>query len=104
MRILLDESLPVNLADELRGYAVSTVTAEGWSGKKNGELLKLAQSKFDVFITVDQNMQYQVNLIRTKIPIIVLEAKTSRLDDLKLLVPKILNTLNNLTKGITSVS
>ena len=104
MRILLDESLPVNLADELHGYTVSVVTAEGWSGKKNGELLKLAESRFDVFVTADQNMQYQVNMLRTKIPIIVLEAKSTRLEDLKLLVPKIRNTLRNLTKGITRIS
>lgn len=104
MRILLDESLPVHLADELQGYTVSVVTAEGWSGRKNGELLKLAESKFDVFITGDQNLQYQVNLLRTKIPIIVLEAKTNRLGDLKLLVPKISKALNNLTKRITRIS
>jgi len=104
MRVLLDESLPVNLAGELHGYTVSVVTAEGWSGKKNGELLKLAESRFDVFVTADQNLQYQVNLERTKIPIIVLEGKTSRLDDLKLLVPKILKTLSNLNKGFTRIS
>ena len=42
MKILLDESLPVRLAREFHGYKVSTVVGEGWSGKKNGELLKLA--------------------------------------------------------------
>ena len=104
MRILLDESLPIRFANELRGYKVSTVVREGWSGKKNGELLKLAESKFDVFITVDQNLQYQVNLIRAKIPIVVLIAKTNRFDDLKPLASKILTRLKNLEKGITRLS
>lgn len=62
MKILLDESLPARLAHELHGHKVVTVAEAGWSGKKNGELLKLAESKFDVFITIDQNLQYQVNL------------------------------------------
>lgn len=51
MKILLDESLPVRLALELPGHKVSTVAKEGWTGKKNGELLKLAESNFDVFVT-----------------------------------------------------
>ena len=105
MKILLDESLPVNLADELPGYGVSTVNAEGWTGKKNGELLKLAEERFHVFITADQNMQYQVNLMRHKIKIIVLAAPTNRLEDLKPLLPKILNTLSaDFTKGIIRIS
>lgn len=72
----------------------------GWAGKKNGELLKLAESQYDIFITIDQNLQYQVNLLRAKIPIIVLSAKTNRLDDLKPLVPKILTTIKDLKTGI----
>ena len=100
MKILLDESLPVRLADGLHKYEVMTVKEAGWTGKKNGELLKLAESKFDVFITVDQNLQYQVNLLRAKIPIIVLISKTNRFDDLKLLIPRILMALKNVKKGI----
>lgn len=104
MRILLDESLPIRLARELHGHKVTTVTQQGWTGKKNGELLKLAENKFDLFITADQNLQYQVNLIRAKISIIVLNAKTNRFDDLKPLVPRILSALKNLKKGTTRLS
>jgi len=64
----------------------------------------LAAGKFDVFITADQNLQYQVNMLRAKIPIIILVAKTNRLADLKPLVPKILLALRNLEKGITRLS
>ena len=95
MRVLLDESLPVRFERELHGHTVKTVTEEGWSGKKNGELLRAAvERKFDIFITTDQNLQYQVNLLRTKISIIVLISKTNRFGDLKPLVPKTLIELN----------
>lgn len=103
MKILLDESLPARLTHELHGHKVVTVAEAGWSGKKNGELLKLAESKFDVFITIDQNLQYQVNLLRAKIPIIVLSAKTNRLDDLMPLVPKVLTVMKDLPKGIIRI-
>ena len=39
MRILLDESLPVELALEISGHDVISVQQMGWSGLKNGELL-----------------------------------------------------------------
>jgi hypothetical protein len=42
MRILLDESLPVELADELHGHDVVSVQILGWAGIKNGELLTRA--------------------------------------------------------------
>lgn len=93
MKILLDESLPISLKHEFVGYKVATVVSQGWTGKKNGELLKLTEANFDVFITADQNLQYQINLRRAKIAIIILAAKTSRLDDLKPLVPKVLQVL-----------
>ena len=104
MKVLLDESIPVRLAKELRGHQVSTVAKEGWSGKKNGELLKLAEAKFEIFITIDQNMQYQVNLLRAKIPIIVLVTQTNRFEDLKPLAAKVLNTLKNVKRGIIRLS
>ena len=41
MRVLLDENLPKRLKLDLPEYDVFTVRAMGWSGVKNGELLKL---------------------------------------------------------------
>ena len=48
MRILLDESLPIELAFELTGHDVIAVQKMGWAGLKNGELLARAASRFDV--------------------------------------------------------
>lgn len=103
MKILIDESLPISLKQELAGFKVTTVVAQGWGGKKNGELLKLTEANFDVFITADQNLQYQINLRRTTIAILILVAKTSRLADLKPLIPAILQTLKDVKTGITVI-
>ncbi len=93
MKILLDESLPKPLLKEFSGYDVSTVVNEGWSGKKNGELLRLAQKEFDVFLTADQNLQYQQNIQGYKIAVIVLVVKANRLEYLKPLIPQVLKTI-----------
>ena len=59
MRILLDESLPKDLAPLISGHDVTTVRAAGWSSIKNGKLLALAAAQFDVFITADRNLEFQ---------------------------------------------
>jgi len=63
VKILLDECIDRRLARELPDLDVRTVPQMGWAGIKNGELMKLAEAEFDVFITVDRNLSYQQNLI-----------------------------------------
>ena len=63
MRVLLDEDLPHKLRQNLPGHDVSTVSYMGWSGLKNGELLKAAEvAGFEIFLTGDQKLSYQQNL------------------------------------------
>jgi len=61
-RVLLDENLPHRLRPRLVEFDVWTVTRAGWAGVKNGELLKLAEESFDVFVSADLNIPYQQNL------------------------------------------
>jgi hypothetical protein len=51
---LLDECVDRRLARDIVGHQVSTVPQAGWAAVKNGELLALAEKKFDVFLTVDR--------------------------------------------------
>ena len=59
MRILLDESLPRDLAALLTGHEAETVRDARWSGVRNGKLLSLAATRFDVFLTADRKIEYQ---------------------------------------------
>ena len=95
MRILLDEDLPRRLAELLVGHEVSTVQRSGWSGIRNGQLLGLAAAQFDVFLTMDRNLEFQQNLATLPIAVLVVEAVSNRLEDLKPIVPAILNELNH---------
>jgi predicted nuclease of predicted toxin-antitoxin system len=60
MRILLDENFPVDFAAMLTGHEIATVHSLGWSGIKNGELLRRAHAVCDVFVTLDRNLQFQL--------------------------------------------
>ena len=51
MRILLDESIPIDLGDELPQHSVRSVQEMGWSALNNGELLRRAVDQFDVSVT-----------------------------------------------------
>jgi hypothetical protein len=55
-RILLDECIPRPLARHLPGYYVRTAPQTGWAGILNGELIKLAETDFDVFVTMDKGI------------------------------------------------
>ena len=46
----------------LTGHDARTVDDMKWRGILNGKLLALASTEFDVFITVDKNLQFQQNL------------------------------------------
>ncbi len=99
MKLLLDESLPRRLQKELIGHEVVTVPEKGWAGKTNGELLTLASEAFDIFITADQNLEYQQELSKFSIGVIILAAPTNRFPDLRPLVPKILEILKKTEPG-----
>lgn len=99
MRILLDETLPRKLKREFTGHVALTAPDMGWAGKQNGDLLRLAEKEFDVFMTVDRNLQYQQNLRTFRIAVILLVAPNNRFDSLRLLVPKILEALPTIQAG-----
>lgn len=71
MKILIDENLPKELKTFLPEFKVFTMQEMGWIGSKNGELItRMIENNFDLLLTFDQNLQYQQNL--SKYPIFVL--------------------------------
>lgn len=99
LRVLLDEYLPKKLKREFDGCVVFTVTEMGWAGTKNGALMKVASGQYDVFITTDQNLQYQQNLTYADIGVIVLVAINNRIDVLQTLMPEVNKALTLITAG-----
>lgn len=82
MRILLDECLPRRLKAHSVGHECRTVPEAGWAGKRNGELLGLAEGGYDVFLTLDRGIEYQQNLSGRGIAVLIIQARSNRLEDL----------------------
>jgi predicted nuclease of predicted toxin-antitoxin system len=99
MRILLDESLPRQLASELSGHNTQTVQRRGWSGLKNGVLLRIASSEFDVLLTGDKNLEFQQNPASLPIAVIVFLAVNNRIETLRPLIPDVLEALKTIRPG-----
>jgi len=97
---LLDECVDRRLERDLVGHLVSTVPRKGWAGIKNGELLALAQNEFEAFITVDRKLAAQQDLAKFKIPVLLIRARTNRLEDIRPLVPELLKTLAGVRAGV----
>ena len=93
MKVLLDECVDRRFARDLPGHSVSTVPQMGWAGIKNGDLLRLAEKEFDAFITVDRKLARQLDLTKFKIPVLLVRARTNRLEDIRLLASTVLQKL-----------
>jgi len=83
----------------LPGHDVRTVTGMGWSGVKNGELLRRTAGQFDAFVTMDRNLEFQQNLPLLSFGILLVRAASNRLRDVQPHVPTILAALPLLAPG-----
>lgn len=78
MKILLDECVPWPMHKFLTDHECATAQECGWGGIKNGDLLRLAEKQFNLFITADQNIRYQQNLTGRQIAILELSTNDFR--------------------------
>lgn len=96
MKQLLDECIPRKFKNNFLSHECRTVSEEGWAGKKNGELLALAEkSGYLAFLTLDRGIEYQQNLKPRGLAVILIRTKSNRLADLLLHVPEILRVLES---------
>lgn len=88
MKILLDECVTKRLKLHLKEFEVFTVSEMKWNGVKNGKLMTLCvENGFDLLLTIDKNLLFQQNLDKYNLTIAVLNAATSKLECLLLLIP-----------------
>jgi len=96
--VLLDENLH-DLAGLLVGHQVETVAGRGWSGIQNGDLLALAAAEFAAFLTSDRRLPEQQNIAQFPFGVLLIQAPSNRMGDLRPLVPRILGALPALRPG-----
>jgi predicted nuclease of predicted toxin-antitoxin system len=101
MRVLLDECMPrkLKLLFTQAGHHCQTVNEAGFTGKENGELLRLAEANFDVLITVDKNIRYQQRIPGRKLALVVIRSVSNDLDDIRPYVGAAVAKLTSIQPG-----
>jgi hypothetical protein len=99
MLILFDHGTPRGLARELSEHSVTAAREMGWERLSNGKLLSAAEDAgFDLFLTTDQRIRYQQNLVGRKIAILVLGG-SSKWTQVRLNVTRIAEAVNTSRPG-----
>ncbi len=99
MKLLLDECVTRFVKRDLSEHEVFTVGEAGLKGLKNGVLLSAAAGRFDVLVTVDQNIPYQQNTGDLMIAILILVAKNNAYVRLQPLMPQAVEALKTIRAG-----
>lgn len=92
MRLLLDECVPRPLKREFRGHDHSTID-------EAGALLNKASTNFQVLVTVDKNIEYQQDTGDLPMAVMILSARSNRIENLLPLLPKARIALNDIRIG-----
>ena len=89
----------MDLAAELAVHEVSTVAGLGWQGINNGELLRRAQDRFEVLLTMDRNLEFQQNNAASDLGMLLVLAPSNRMVHLRPLVLAILEAIETVRPG-----
>ena len=100
MQILLDECMPRAFRRELGDREALTVHMLRWNGLRNGALLgKMREIGLNLLITVDRSLPKQQKLAAGGVAVVVLEARSNRVEHLIPLVPQLRTALNHIQPG-----
>lgn len=90
MRVFVDECVNKRLMRHLTGHTFTHILDTPPSSTANGALLRAIAPDYDVFLTRDQNLEFQQHLKRYPLAFVILRARSNRLEDLLPLGPKLL--------------
>ena len=75
MKILFDHNLPRRLREHLPGHEIRTTREMKWEQLRNGALISSAvEARFEVFVTIDKQIEDQQNLATLALPVVVVES------------------------------
>ena len=100
MCVLLDENLDWRLVRYFDAdFQVTTVSRQGWKGKRNSELLQQAEAAFDVLVTMDRSIEHQQNLSKYNIGVILISARSNRTQNIQPAMLRVNEVLRKVQPG-----
>jgi predicted nuclease of predicted toxin-antitoxin system len=99
MRILIDECVDPRITLLFGDHQVSTVHAQGWDTLEDRALLTLAQSEFDVLVTLDGSLEFQQNISKFAIGVVVVHVPRNQLSHYRFLHQELLQAIDTASAG-----
>jgi hypothetical protein len=69
-----------------------------WASLDDGTLLRLAKAEFDVFLTVDQSLEFQ-QALPSELALVTVVSRSNEIRALRPYIPKILSVLDSIRPG-----
>ena len=63
-------------------------------------LFRSAATRFDAFVTADRNLEFQQNLAKLPIAVVVLVCRRTRIQNIVPLIPELIKLLNHLPSKV----
>ena len=79
MRVLIDECVDPRVKTLLLDHQPATVHDQGWNALEDGALLAVAENEFDVFLTIDRKLEFQQNVAKFGIGVVVVRVPKNQL-------------------------
>jgi hypothetical protein len=96
MRILIDECVDPRAELLFADHEVSTVHDRGSDALEDGPLLSAAQEEFDVLLTLDGSLEFQQNLSKFGIAVIVVHVAKNQLAHDRVLHKELLQAVESI--------
>ena len=99
MRVLIDECVDPRVKLLLSDHEVATVHEQGWDELEDGPLLAAARRDFDVLLTLDKSIEFQQNLAKLQLGVIVAHVPKNQLAHYRLIQKELLAAIKKVCAG-----
>jgi predicted nuclease of predicted toxin-antitoxin system len=99
MRVLIDECVDPRVKLLIREFGPSTVHEQGWDTLEDGDLLTAAQKEFDVLVTIDRGIEFQQNLSKFQIGVVIAHVPRNQVIYFRVMQKELLAAIGAATPG-----
>jgi hypothetical protein len=99
VRVLVDACVDPRVAELLGAHQVKTAHQLGWHGLKDNVLLSRLQGHFDVLVTIDRGIEFEHNLGKLRLAIVVVHVEKNKIEFYRPLAAALLEAIDRLAPG-----
>jgi len=99
MRVLIDECLDPRIKRLFAEHETATVHEKEWDTLDDGALLEVAQDQFDVLLTIDRSLEFQQNIAKFHIGVVVVHVPKNQIAHYEATQKELLIALKQMRPG-----